>query len=142
MALKLIGGYPEYMRESIEMVEKTRDRRVKEKEKEIELKMSMEEREEVLSKFHPDYAPGGKRELQVGVNKGEIVPNEVADILEAYPALNPEDVDLSEVDYDVDVLIIGGGGAGTVAALWAYYEGIKPENILMPQNSGTEMLTQ
>ena len=129
--LKMIRGYPEYMRESIELVEKTRDQRIKEKEKEKELALSEEEREEVLSKFHPDYAPGGKRTLQIGVNKGDVVPNEVADILEAYPALNPDDVDLNDIDYDVDVLVIGGGGAGTVASLWAYYEGIKPENILM-----------
>ncbi len=131
MTLKLIRGYPEYMRESIEMVEKTRDQRIKEKEKEKELALTAEEREEVLNKFHPDYAPGGKRELRVGVNQGEIVPNEVADILEAWPALNPDEVDLNDIDYDVDVLIIGGGGAGTVAALWANYEGVPAENILI-----------
>ena len=131
MALKLIRGYPEYMLESIEMVEKTRDMRIKEKEKEIEFKLNMEEREEVLNKFHPDYAPGGKRALRVGVNKGEVVPNEVADIIEAWPALNPDEVDLNDVDFDVDVLIIGGGGAGTVAGLWANYEGISAENILI-----------
>ena len=131
MTLKLIRGYPEYMRESIEMVEKTRDQRIKEKEKEKELALTAEEREEVLNKFHPDYAPGGKRELRVGVNQGEIVPNEVADILEAWPALEPDEVDLNDIDYDVDVLIIGGGGAGTVAALWANYEGVPAENILI-----------
>jgi len=127
MALKLIDGYPEYMRESIEKVEKTRPRRLKETFR----KMTLEEREEVLNKYHPDYRPGGKREIKVGPNKGDVAPNEVVDLLEAEPILDPADVDLNQVDYDVDILIIGGGGAGTVAALWAVYEGIKPENILM-----------
>ncbi len=131
MALKLIRGYPEYMRESIELVEKTRPERIKNKEKEIELKLSMDERDKLLNMFHPDYAPGGKRSLRIGPNEGDIVPNEVADILEAWPAIDPDSIDLAEIDFDVDILIIGGGGAGTVAALWAVYEGISPENILI-----------
>ncbi len=131
MALKLIRGYPEYMRESIELVEKTRPERIKNKEKEIELKLSMDERDKLLNMFHPDYAPGGKRSLRIGPNEGDIVPNEVADILEAWPAIDPDSIDLTQIDFDVDILIIGGGGAGTVAALWAVYEGIPPENILI-----------
>ncbi len=125
--LKLIRGYPEYMRESIEMVEKTRERRIKE----VFRQMTAEEREDVLHKYHPDYRPGGKREIRIGVNKGDIAPNEVVDLLEAYPLIEPEEIDLNDVDYDVDVLVIGGGGAGTVAAIWAVYEGIPPENVLI-----------
>jgi len=63
-------------------VEKTRSKRKDYTPKE----MTMEEREEVL-KLHPDFAPGGKRKIKVGQNKGDIAPNEVVDLLEAYPLI-------------------------------------------------------
>ncbi len=119
--------YPESMRESIRKVEETRDARLG---KEVE-RMDPEEREEVLNEFHPDYREAGMRELKAGPNRGDEMPLELADLLEAYPAVRPEEVDLSEVDYEVDVLVIGGGGAGTVASLWAIREGIDPKDILI-----------
>ncbi len=119
--------YTDSMRESIKKVEETRARRI---EEEVE-RMEMEEREEVLEEYHPDYKKEGMRELKVGPNKGDRVPNELADLLEAYPLVDPSDVDLSDVDYEVDVLVVGGGGAGTVASLWAIEEGIDPEDILI-----------
>ncbi|MEM2934430.1 MAG: FAD-binding protein [Halobacteria archaeon] len=127
--MKLIRGYPEYMRELIDKVEQTRARRVKE----VFKPMSMVEREEVLHKYHPDFIAGAKRALKIGPNKGDLVPNEVADLLEAHSVIKPEDVDLTRIDYDCDILIIGGGGAGLVAALWACSSGIKPEEILIVQ---------
>lgn len=123
--LKFIGGYPEYMRESIEIVNRTRPKRMEQPRA-----MTKEEREEVL-KLHPDYAPGGKGEIKIGQNKGGIAPNEVVDLLEAYPLIEPEEVDLSRVDYEPDILIIGGGLAGTTAALWANDSGIPREKILL-----------
>ena len=125
--LKLIRGYPEYMRESIELVEKTRERRLKE----VYRRMSLEEADEVLRKYHPDYREGTKRPVKIGPNKGDLMPNELVDLLEAHPLVDPSQIDLSHVDYDVDILIIGGGGAGTVAALWANDSGIPAENILL-----------
>ncbi len=125
--MKLVRGYPEYMLESIENVEKTRQKRLKKTFK----KMSMEEREEVLNKFHPDYDPKGKNRIKFGPNKGDLAPNELIELLEAHPLVTEKDIDLSKIDYDVDVLIIGGGGAGTVAALWANESGIPVENILI-----------
>ncbi len=125
--MKLIGGYTEEMRESIEMVEKTRDERMKKSFP----PMSLEEREEVLNKYHPDYKPDKKRAVKVGPNKGDLAPHEVVDLLEAYPLIDPKEIDLKTIDYDVDLLIIGGGGAGTVAALWANENGVPAENILM-----------
>jgi len=127
--LKLIRGYTEYMRESIEKVEGTRERRLKE----TFPIMSLEEREELLKKFHPDYKEGTKRPIKIGSNKGDVVPREVADLLEHYPLVGPNDVDLSRIDFDVDILIIGGGGAGMTAALWANYSGVPAENILIVQ---------
>jgi len=129
--MKIIDGYPESMRESIELVEKTRDERLKHPYKETYRFLSLEEREELLQKFHPDYKREAKRALKVGPNKGDLVPHEIADILEAHPLVNPDEIDLSHIDYDVDVLIIGSGGAGLAAALWAYYSGVAPENILI-----------
>ncbi|MCD6473663.1 MAG: FAD-binding protein [Thermoplasmata archaeon] len=119
--------YPKEMEKSIRKVEETRQERLKK----LPERMTAKEREEILKKFHPDYRKGAKRKLKVGVSKGSILPNEVADLIEAYPLIHPDEIDLSQIDYETDILIIGGGGAGTAAALWAYYNGIKPENILI-----------
>lgn len=124
--LTYIDGYPEYMRESIEVVERTRSKR----RGSTPRAMTKEEREEVL-KIHPDYAPGGKRELKVGPNKGDTAPTPVADLLEAYPLIGEDEVDTSTSDYEVDVLVIGGGLAGTSAAIWAQLAGVPRERILL-----------
>jgi aspartate oxidase len=129
--MELIRGYPENMRRSIELVEKTRDERLKHPYKETYGFLSLEERDEVLQKHHPDYKKEMKRPLKIGPNNGDLMPHEVADILEAHPLINPKDVDLSHVDYDTDILIIGSGGTGLAAALWANYSGISAEEILI-----------
>ena len=126
---QLVRGYPDYMLELIELVEESRDRRLTER---FEL-MSLEAREEILLKYHPDYRQSGKRPLRVGPNKGDMISHEVADLLEAEPLFDPADIDLSQVDFDPDILIIGGGGAGMTAALWAHYSGVDPENLLIVQ---------
>ncbi len=124
--LKYIDGYPEYMRKLIEKTEKTREKRMDY----TPPAMSMKERDEVL-KVHPDFASGGKRALLVGPNKGERAPHEVADLLEAYPLVEQDDVDLSKVDFETKLLIVGGGLAGTSAALWASDSGIAAKDILL-----------
>lgn len=126
---EIIKGYLGYMRESIGAVEKTRDKRLKET---FPL-LGLEERDEILKKFHPDYKKEAKRPVKVGANKGDLMPHEVADLLEAHPLVKPKDIDLSKVDFDVDILIIGGGGAGATAALWANYTGVEAENMLIVQ---------
>lgn len=124
----LQGGYPEAMRASIEKVEATRPRRLKEG---TLAPMSAKERAELLQAWHPDYKADRKREVAVGPSKGERMPHEVADLLEAYPTVDPASIDLSKPDFDVAVLILGGGGAASVAALFAVDEGIPPADILM-----------
>lgn len=119
--------YPESMRESIKKVEQTREERIGE---EVD-RMNPDERDQVLNKYHPDYREEGMRSLDAGPNQGDQMPLELADLLEAYPAVDPSEVDLTKVDYEVDVLVIGGGGAGTVASLWAIKEGIDPSDILI-----------
>jgi succinate dehydrogenase/fumarate reductase flavoprotein subunit len=124
--VKYIKGYPENMRRLIETVHKTR---IKRKDY-TPPAMSKEEREDVL-KLHPDFAPGGKRKISIGQNKGDIGPNEVIDLLEAYPLVEDGEIDLSAVDYEPEILIIGGGLAGTAAAIWANNQGIPAEKILL-----------
>jgi succinate dehydrogenase / fumarate reductase flavoprotein subunit len=72
-----------------------------------------------------------KRKVKVGVDKGNLLYNGIVDLLEAKSVLKSKDVDLSKVDYDVDLLIVGGGGAGTVAALFAYENGVEKDKILI-----------
>lgn len=125
--MKLVRGYPESMRESIENVNKTRSKRINE----VKADMTLEERDEVLKNFHPDYKAETKSTINWGSNKGDLVPVEVSTILNSYPMINPDDIDLSKVDYDVGVLIIGAGGAGTSAAMWAHYSGVPADQILV-----------
>ena len=125
--MKMIDGYPDYMMKSIKKVEANRKRNMSKPVK----PMSMDQRESMLTKYHPDYMKDTKRKLKIGVDKGKILYNGIVDLLEAKSILNTKDVDLSKVDYDVDLLVIGGGGAGTVAALFAYENGVKKDNILI-----------
>jgi len=124
--MKYIRGYPEYMRDLIDVVNETRMKR----KDYTPPAMSKEGREDVL-KLHPDFAPGGKRKISIGKNKGDIGPNEVVDLLEAYPAIEDDDIDLSTADYTPDILVIGGGLAGTTAAIWANNQGVPAEKILI-----------
>ncbi len=124
----LKGGYPDYMRESIAKVEATRAQRLKDGSPKA---MTADQREEVLQAWHPDYKADKKRALSVGPSKGELMPHEVADLFEAYPVIDPKVIDLSSPDIETQVLILGGGGAASVAALFAHEEGIPAEDILM-----------
>ena len=123
----MIDGYPDYMMDSIKKVEKKRDDNISTKVKSL----SMKEREEVLSKYHPDYMKDTKRKLQIGVDKGAFLYNGIVDLLEAKSVLDTKAVDMSNIDFDVDLLIVGGGGAGTVAALFAYESGVPKDRILI-----------
>jgi len=118
--------YPEYMMESIKMVEKTRSKRLelaKKYGKKVFPGMTEQERKEVLDKFHPDYQSDALRELRIGPNKGDKMVNEVVDVMESYPRNHPNTFDLSKIDIETDVLIIGAGSAGLSAAIEASNEG-------------------
>ncbi len=107
--------YPPEMQESVDNVIATRELRLKESYPVL----SAEEKATLLQGFHPDSIADGMRELQIGPNKGERTPNELADLLEGNSRIDPDIIDLDTVDYDVDVLVIGGGGGGAAAALLA-----------------------
>ncbi len=114
-------SYIPEMRESIRKVEATRQRRLKE----THPRMPLKEQEEILQRFHPDYVEGGMRELLVGPNRGDRPPNELADLLEGRSHIDAATFDLGKVDYECDVLVIGGGGAGASAALLAQESGVQ-----------------
>lgn len=119
--------YPEYMRPSLERVARTRNKRFElaRSGKPVFPPMSAEEREEVLNRFHPDYKPDARRKVRVGPNKGEVITTEVADMLESHSRIKPELFDLKNPDFETDLLIIGGGGAGCAAAIVAMQNGAK-----------------
>ncbi len=112
--------YPGYMEESKRKVEDSRPARL---EKGPFARIPAEEREALVNKFHPDFKKEQFRELRVGPNKGARTPLEIADLLEGNSRIEPGKIDLNEVDYDVDVLVVGCGGAGGSAALLAEENG-------------------
>jgi succinate dehydrogenase / fumarate reductase flavoprotein subunit/L-aspartate oxidase len=120
-------GYTPEMLELIKRVEATRPARIdRAKNNETFTPLTLAEREEVLNKFHPDYKSEGRRAVKVGPNKGEVYPNEFADLLESPGRLLVGDDELARlVTHETDVLVIGGGGAGTSAALLAGEQGAK-----------------
>lgn len=113
--------YTAEMRELIKKVEATRPSRMGHDFP----RLSPEAKLEILRNNHPDYVESGFRPLNLGVNSGDKVPLELADLIEAKSRVELDKVDLNRIDYDVDVLIIGAGGAGAAAALEAHNAGAK-----------------
>ncbi len=111
--------FTEKMLESIKKVEATRSERMKTEPR----RMTAEEKDELLKAYHPDYREEGFAEIKIGPNKGEKAPKELCELLSSNSRILGMDIDLSRVDYDVDVLVIGGGGAGSSAAIEAHEAG-------------------
>ena len=111
--------YPPEMQASIERLNATRSERMRE----VIPRLTADEKDQLLKGFHPDHKPGTMREVKVGVNKGNRMPHELADLLEARSFIDVDAFDLEKVDRQVDVLVIGGGGAGAAAALLAQENG-------------------
>ena len=93
------------MQESIKKVEATRAQRMANEPR----RMTADEKDALLAAYHPDYKEEGFITLKVGPNKGEKVPTELGYLLESNSRILGVDIDLDKVDYDVDVLVIGGG---------------------------------
>ena len=113
-------GYTEEQLVSLKKVEATR----KERLNAVYPFMSEIERFEIL-KNHPDNAEMGYKTMKVGVNEGDRIPRELADILCGKPRVTEYNIDLNAPEIDTDVLIIGGGGAGIAAAIEAEKIGVK-----------------
>jgi len=111
--------YSEQFQESLALVEAAREKNLAMEPE----RMTAEQKEQVLSAFHPDYREDQFEALKIGPNKGDRVPHELAEMLQAHSRITADSVDLTKPDYDTDVLIIGGGGAGTAAAIEAHRAG-------------------
>jgi succinate dehydrogenase / fumarate reductase flavoprotein subunit/L-aspartate oxidase len=124
-----VGGnmpYTSELKELIKKVEATRPARIEKKKRGEEFRMlTLKEREERLRKYHPDFIEGARKEIRVGPSKGYAISPEIVSLLEAKSRVNPDLIDLSRVTYETDILILGGGGAGTAAALTAQEKGAK-----------------
>ena len=125
----MYAPYPENMMESIKKVEATRAERMATEPK----RLTAEEKDALLKKFHPDYNPDAFAEIKVGPNKGQKAPLELAEMLHSTSRLMGEKIDLTKIDYDVDVLVIGGGGAGSSCAIEAHNAGANVMLIFGPQ---------
>ena len=111
--------YSEQFQKSLKAVEAAREANIAYEPQ----RMTAQQKEELLAAYHPDYKKDEFTELKIGPNKGNKVPHELAETLQAHARIKAEDIDLNKVDYDVDVLIIGGGGAGASAAVEAHEAG-------------------
>jgi len=119
-------SYTDEMKQLIKRVEETRSHRLAKRMEGWEFKrVTLAEKEERLRKYHPSYKDGALQELKVGPSKGYRIPPELCNILESWSRVNPDLIDLSKVDFETDVFIIGGGGAGTAAALLAQEQGAR-----------------
>ena len=111
--------YSENFQNSIKAVEEAREKNIALEPR----RMTAQEKEDLLKAYHPDYKTDEFEVLTIGPNKGDKVPKELAAMLQAHSRINPSEIDLSNPDYDVDVLVIGGGGAGSSAAIEAHEAG-------------------
>lgn len=107
--------YTQEMLDLIKVVESTRERRMGESFE----RLTVDTKNELLRSYHPDYKEDSMRPVKIGPNAGERMPHEHVDLLESRSRVTSADVDLNKIDFEVDVLVIGGGGAGTSAALMA-----------------------
>ncbi len=81
-------------------------------------KYSPAERDQLIKKYHPDHRESAYRPVKFGPNAGDLTVRELAALLEGDSVLS-DNLDLTPAE-SVDVLVIGGGGAGCAAALHAH----------------------
>ncbi len=113
--------YSEYYQQSLAAVEAAREKNIAMEP----TRMTAEQKSTLLATYHPDYKEEEFSVLEIGPNKGDKVPHELAEMLQAHSRITADSVDLTAPAYDVDVLVIGGGGAGTAAAIEAHEAGAK-----------------
>ena len=108
--------YPEYYRDLLKNAELLRGKNINFSP----AALNEQDKKILLYNHHPDYKNENFKVLQAGKNKGEKLPKELCGLLEKKSIEKAYENDLSFVKYTVDVLVIGGGGAGTAAAIEAH----------------------
>jgi succinate dehydrogenase/fumarate reductase flavoprotein subunit len=116
-------SYPSTMTDSLQRCVASREKRMTE----TFPRATAEAKEALLKGFHPDYLADTFAALRIGPNTGDRTPRELALLLEADSTLpevpGPQSpvpgLFLDKPEYNCDVLIIGGGGAGCSAAIMA-----------------------
>ncbi len=86
-------------------------------------RMTATEKEKLLTEYHPDYKANEFSTLIIGPNKGDKVPRELCEMLQAHSRIAKTDIDLTAPDHEADVLVIGAGGAGAASAIEAHNAG-------------------
>jgi len=85
--------------------------------------LARREKDQLVHRFHPDYKKEAYGTIRLGPNKGERTVHKVVDLLEGKSRV---DTALPlKPKRQVDVLVVGGGGAGATAALTAKEAGAK-----------------
>ncbi|NJC88367.1 MAG: FAD-binding protein [Desulfuromonas sp.] len=112
--------YSESLVPQLELVNATREQR----KAVTPAPLADREKTVLLKKYHPDYKDSAFRDLRIGANKGDRVTHEFADLLESFSSLDHARLDL-EPEVTTDVLVLGGGGAGVTAALFAESRGAR-----------------
>ncbi len=80
--------------------------------------------DKLIKAYHPDHLRDSTIKLSVGANAGDNCQRELADLLQAEAYIDEADLAGTPVT-DVDILVIGGGGAGCAAALTAAKQGAR-----------------
>ena len=81
--------YSENFQKSLELVEKSREANIALEPE----RMTAKQKEDLLAAFHPDYRQDQFDVLKIGPNKGDKVPFELAEILQAHSRITADSVD-------------------------------------------------
>ncbi len=103
----------------IGVIEATRQKRITQ----VMPLMVDSDKQDLLEKHHPDYKKEAYRAIKFGPNAGDDTVHELAVLLEAGSPVADTPPNLDNPDHEVDVLVLGGGGAGATAALTALEAG-------------------
>lgn len=87
-------------------------------------RLAQDAKDALLHRYHPDLKKEAYGTIRIGANAGQKTVYEVLRLLEGESLLASNPPDLKPA-HQVDVLIIGGGGAGASAALMAQVGGAK-----------------
>ncbi|MFC1485342.1 FAD-binding protein, partial [bacterium] len=112
-------GYNKSTKELIKSVNGSRQNRINQDFS----KLNLSDRRNLLESFHPDHIQDKKRKLRIGPNTGDQLAHELVNILESYSFIDPKNIDLDKHDFEVDVLVVGAGGAGISAAIESFHAG-------------------